>query len=280
MRLGREYPEFDIGKVGLELLLNRLRQRPGGLTREEFANMRPEIEEAARFGSHAAMMVLGEELQKSEPAASFGWYCAAAADGDALAMRQAGLMLSNGDGPPIDLPKAFFYLSAAADKDEPNATAALADCYLFGFGTEKNEKRAIALLQKASDAGNARAKNRLGDCHHKGLGVPRNDREAFRLFSEAAQRGNAEAIGNLGVLYMNGEGVAKDPAKAVEKLKEASLKGDVNSMFYYARCLEKGLGTKASLTGATTWFQKAAEAGHAEAATWCKTQGVRFKPAK
>ena len=280
LRLAREYPEFDIGKVGLELLLNRLRRRPGGFTREEFDRMRPEIQEAAQLGTLAAMMTLGEALQQREPAASFGWFCAAAEKGDALAMTQAGLMLSSGYGTPADLPKALYYLSTAADKDEPNATAALAECYLFGLGTEKSEKRALALLQKASDQGSARAKNRLGVSYHKGLGVTRNDREAFRLFSEAAERGSAEAIGNLGVLYMNGEGVAKDAVKAAEKLKEASLKGDTSSMYYYARCLEKGLGTKASPAGAATWFQKAAEAGHGDAAEWCKSRGVPFKPGR
>ena len=280
LRLAREYPEFDIGKVGLELLLNRLRRRPGGFTREEFDRLRPEIQEAAQLGTLAAMMTLGEALQQREPAASFGWFCAAAEKGDALAMTQAGLMLSSGHGTPADLPKALYYLSAAAAKDEPNATAALAECYLFGLGTEKDEKRAFSLLQKASDQGSARAKNRLGVSYHKGLGVTRNDREAFRLFSEAAERGSAEAIGNLGVLYMNGEGVAKDAVKAAEKLKEASLKGDTNSMYYYARCLEKGLGTKASPAGAAAWFQKAAEAGHGDAAEWCKSHGVQFKPGR
>lgn len=280
LRLSRDYPEFDIGKVGIELLLNRLQRRPGGLTREEFTKMRPEIEEAARLDTLAAMMILGEELRQSDPATSFAWYCAAAEKGEPLAMTQAGLMLSSGNGTKTDLQKAFSYLTAASDKDEPNATAALAECYLFGLGTEKNEKQAIVLLKKASNEGNVRAKNRLGVSYHKGIGVPRNDREAFRLFSEAAERGSAEAIGNLGVLYMNGDGVAKDPVKAAEKLKEASLKGDVGSMYYYGICLEKGLGTKANSAGAANWLQKAAEAGQAEAAEWCKSHGVPFKASR
>jgi len=280
LQMVRDFPEFDTGRLGIELLLNRLRSRPGGLTSKEFAAMRPDITGAARLGVSAAMMVLGEELRTSEPEQSFAWYCAAAHGGDALAMTRAGLMLSNGDGTPLDLKKAIDYFSAAAEKNEPSGLTALAEGYLNGNGVPKNEPHAVALLQKAADKGNARAKNLLGRCYDKGLGTARDERQAFRLFSEAAELGYVEALTNLGALHMKGEGTAKNEAKAFEKFREAAGKGDANAMYYLAGCYDNGLGTKLNEATARTWFQKAAEAGHPDAIQWCKANNVALKTSR
>jgi serine/threonine protein kinase len=279
LRMAKDFPEFDTGRVGLELLLNRLRRRPGGLTPAEFAAMQADIRPAAGMGVIAAMMILADELRPSDPAESFAWYCAAAEGGEPLAMTQAGNMLATGTGTAPDSRKAFQYFDEAAKKNEPNAIAALGEAYLLGEGVEKDEAQAISLLKKASEKGVPLAKNLLGLCYHKGVGVERNDREAFRLFTEAAERGLAEAFRNLGVLYMKGEGVVKNATKAVEKLKEGSLKGDAESMFLYAQCFDNGFGTKPNPDEARKWFRKAAEAGHAAAAEWCRSNGVSFKPA-
>ena len=277
LRMAREFPEFDTGRVGVELLLSRLRSRPGGLTTKEFAAMRADVTEAARLGMNAAMMILGEELRATDPAQSFAWFCTAAQGGDPLAMTQAGLMLASGSGTPMDSRKAVGYFAAAAEKNEPNGLTALADCYLNGDGVAKDEKRAVTLLQQAAEKGNARAKNLLGRCYHKGLGTARDPRQAFRLFSEAAERGHPEALTNLGVLYITGEGTEKNEAKAFEKFRDASGKGDVNAMYYLAGCYDGGLGTKPSTTAAKTWFQKAAEGGHAGAIEWCQANNVPLK---
>jgi serine/threonine protein kinase/TPR repeat protein len=277
LQMARDFPEFDTGRLGIELLLNRLRSRPGGLTAKEFAAMRPDITGAAHLGVSAAMMVLGEELRTSEPEQSFAWYCTAAQGGDPLAMTLAGLMLASGSGTPPSAEKAVAYFSAAAEKKEPNGMTALADCYLNGEGIAKDEKQAVALLQQAADKGNARAKNLLGRCYHKGLGIPRDEPQAFRLFSEAAERGHVEALTNLGALYMKGEGTAKNEAKGFEKFREAAGKGDANAMYYLAGCYDSSLGTKSSPSAAKSWFQKAAEAGHAGAIEWCKSNNIPFK---
>ncbi len=278
LRMARDFPEFDAGRLGVELLLSHLRRRPGGLTRAEFASMRPEIGESAKLGVVSAMLILGDALRETDPKQAFAWYCTAAEGGDPLAMTQAGLMLSNGAGAPRDLGKAAAFLQMATDQGDPAATHLLAECYLDGKGVAKDPKRAVVLLRKAVARGNIRATNRLGWCYHKGIGLARDPHEAFRLFSEAAEGGSAEAIGNLGALYMNGEGVEKNEIKGVEKFKEASLKGDPTSMFYYAGCLESGQAVKANAEAAKKLFQKAAGAGQAEAIEWCKSHNVPPNP--
>jgi uncharacterized protein len=226
------------------------------------------------------MLLLGEQLQKREPATALEWFSAAAEKGDATAMTRAALLLSNGVGPASSPEKVVQYLNGAAEMSEPNAMFALGQLHLSGdFGVKQDNARGIELLRAAADKGNSRAKNALGNCYRKGTGVERNFKEAFRYFSEAEKSGSVEAIGNLGAMYFNGEGVPKkDYASAAKKFMEASEKGDLESTYRYAICVEGGLGMKADKPEAVKWFKKAAEAGHAEAAEWCKKNGIPFTP--
>ena len=278
--LMRDFKEFPIGKNGLEEIIGRLRKRPGGLPREEFDALRDEITKAAQLDVLEAMLLLGEQLQKTDPATSFAWFCAAAEKGDTLAMTQAGLMILSGDGTARDDAAAIYYLTKASDQGNRMATAALAECHLNGLGVTKDEKRGMELLRQAADKGDSRAQTTLGDRLHKGIGVPVDDEEAFRLFSLAAERGNTVAIRNLGALYDAGAGVRRSEKKAAEKFKEASLMGDPLSMLYYAVCLETGRGVDRNLTEAKKWYKNAAEAGVTKAAEWCMTNGVKFEPPK
>ena len=282
LALAKDYPEFKPGKVGLELLIDRLRNRPGGLPATEFAAIRDEVTQAAKLDVLAAMMLLGEQLRVSDPPTALEWFSAAAEKGDAVAMTKAALLLSNGVGPASDPEKVVHYLEGAAEKKEPNAMLALGQLYLSGgFGVKQDKKRAIELLQASADLGNTRAKNELGNCHHKGDGVVRNDKEAFRLFTEAAAGGNAEAIGNLGVLWWSGDGVPKkDLTKAAGLFKQAGEKGDVESMYAYAQCLQNGRGVPENRAEAKRWFHDAAARGQHDALEWCKTNMVPVETQK
>ncbi len=265
--LVRDFPEFPVGKVGLESFIGLLRNRPGGLPRAEFEAVREEITQAAKLDSLAAMLLLGEQLQRNEPAIALEWYFAAAKKGDALAMTQAARLLSIGVGAASDPGKVVDLLNKAVKMEEPNAMLALGQLHLSGaFGVKRDEPRAIELLQGAAGKGSTAALISLGDFYMKrasGGKSPsekKDEEEAFRLFTEAAGRGNAEALGNLGVLYKKGAGVEADPALAQEKFKEASLKGDAVGMYYYAACLlEKRRGATPDPKGAISWFSKAAE---------------------
>ena len=260
LALARDYPEFGTGSNGLVQYIGLLRRR--GLQRAEFDDLRDEITQAAQLDVLAAMMLLGEQLRRSEPATAFAWYCAAAEKDDPVAMTEAGLMSLEADGTPRDDGAAIYYLSRAADRDQPKAMSALGE-YHLSRGTEADAKRGAQYLKQASDKGDLVAMTTLGDCYHKGTGVEKDDKEAFRLFSEAAKRGNAAAMRNLGVLYkMNAapKGAGNSEKLAVEQFKAASEKGDALAMFFYALCLkEAGPGVKPNLTEAKMWFQKAAE---------------------
>jgi TPR repeat protein/serine/threonine protein kinase len=262
LKVAKQFPESEIGRVRLELLIQRLRDRSEPMNDTELEQLRSVLTEAAQLDVLAAMMLLAETLREREPATSFKWYSAAAAKGESTAMTQVGLMLSNGAGTERDLAKAVIYLQMAADKDDAAAKAALAECFLYGKGVEKDEAKAILLLKESSDKGNVRAMNRLGMCYHQGIGVKTDYAEAFRLFSKASEFGSAEAMGNLGVLYIKGDGVPQNPKKAIELFEKGAKLGNGYCMYQLARCYESGTGVATSANEALKWYKKSADAGH------------------
>jgi uncharacterized protein len=121
----------------------------------------------------------------------------------------------------------------------------LGQCYLKGWGVDREPKRGIELLKQAAELGDTPAMITLGDAFHRGVGTASgkpDDKESFHWYSEAANRRNPKALGYLGVLYMTGAGVTKNPKLAVEKLKEGMDQGDAGSKYFYALSLKDGLG--------------------------------------
>jgi TPR repeat protein len=274
--VARGFPEAEVGRMRLELLLDGLRLQQEKLAPEVLARVAKPLEEAAGMGVASAMLLLAESHLASDPATAFRWYSAAAAKGVPSALTQVGLMYSNGAGVPADLQKAVEFFEQATAKGDPAAKAALGECLLLGRGVEKDAARAIDLLQQAVSKGNVRAMNRLGTCYHQGNGIEKNFTEAARLFEMAAAQRYAQAYGNLGVLYMRGEGLRQNARKAVELFQKGAREADPFCMFLYAQCLEGGMGITANLDEARSWYRRAAEAGMPYAAKWCRDNGVAF----
>ena len=278
LKINKDYPDFQSGKVQLEILIERLRTRRPEINAKELAGLREPVTEAAELNVLAAMTFLGENLRREAPEMAFKWFSAAAERGQLTAITQVGLMHSNGTGCPVDLGKAVEFFQLAADKGHGPAKTALAECYLVGKSVPKDPKRGVELLQEAVDLGDARAMDLLGTCYHDGVGVAKNFAEAFRLYTQAADLGYMISLGNLGVLYVNGDGVKRSPQKAVEIFIRGVTGGDATCMYFYAQCFETGTGVPANRLLAQTWYKKAAEAGNPRAAAWCRKEGIPFTP--
>ena len=274
LAVAENWPESEVGRMRMELLLDKVRVRQPKLSGAELDQALPALREAAGHEVVSAMLLLADSLLATDAAESFHWYSAAGAKGVPSALTEMGLLYSNGRGVARDLAAAVECFDKAAEKGDAAAKAALAECYLTAKGVTKDEARAIGLLREASAQGNARAMNRLATCYHQGTGVSKNFAEAFRLYSAAADAGLSEAIGNLGVLYMNGEGVPPSPSKAVELFRKGAGEGDGYCMFLYARCQESGTGVAASVSEAQAWYRRSAAAGFPRAAEWCRAHGV------
>ena len=280
VRVQKNFPETEVGKVRLELLLSKLQSEPGGLRDENIEPMRDSLTEAAKLDVVSAMEVLGDFLRKRDPKASFDWLCAAAAHGRAHAMSEVGLRFSNGAGVARDFVKAAQWFELARQSGDISAETLLAECYLLGKGVGKNEAKATSLLKDAAAANDPRAMDQLGTCYHKGVGVGHDDREAFRLYNSAAKMNYFDSAGNLGVLYLTsaetdlGKDEAMRTQKAMGLFREGAKQNNAFCMYLYARCLEAGTGVAANPTEASDWYRRAAEAGNRSAQEWCRQHNL------
>ncbi len=280
VQLQKDFPQSEVGRVRLELLLSKLETDKTALNQANFEALRQPLTEAAKLGVVSAMEILGEALRKRDPKPSFDWLCAAAARGRAHAMTEVGLRYSNGAGVERDLVKAANWFEQGLAAGDVSAGTLLAECYLLGKGVAKNEGKAVALLRDAAAARDARAMDQLGNCYHKGIGVTQDDREAFRLYQSAARLNYLDSVGNLGVLYLTsdktdlGESQSARTQKAVGLFRDGAKEGNAFCMFLYARCFEVGTGVEVNPAEAIEWYRRAAEAGSRPALDWCRQHEV------
>ena len=282
VKMAKNFPQSEVGRVRLELLLSKLQSEKGALGDENFDALREPLTEAAKLDVVSAMEILGDALRKRDPKESFAWLCTAAARGRAHAMAEVGLRYSNGAGVERDFVKAAQWFEQALAAGDASAGTLLAECYLFGKGLTKNETKAVALLHDAAAASDPRAMDQLATCYHKGIGVGRDDREAFRLYSAAAKLNYLDSAGNLGVLYLTsdqtdlGKNEAARTRKALDLFRDGAKQNNAFCMFLYARCFEAGTGVEANSTEASDWYRRAAEAGNRPAQDWCRQHNVSF----
>ena len=284
VQLQKNFPQSDVGRVRLELLLSKMQSEEASFTENNFEAMREPLTAAARLNVVSAMEILGNALRKRDPKASFAWLSTAAAAGRAHAMSEVGLRYSNGAGVERDLVKAAQWFTQAHDAGDVSAGTLLAECYLYGKGVNKNESKAIGLLQDAAAAKDARAMDQLGNCYHKGIGVAQDDAAAFRQYRAAAQLNYLDSVGNLGVLYLTsdqtdlGKNEAARTQKALSLFRDGAKQNNAFCMFLYARCFELGTGVDANPTEASDWYRRAAEAGNRPALDWCRQHSVSLNP--
>jgi len=268
----KNFPESEVGRVRLELLLSKLQTEKIALSDANFEQLRQPLTEAAKLNVVTAMEILGDFLRKRDPKASFDWLCTAAAAGRSHAMSEVGLRYSNGAGVERDFVKAASWFAQA--REAGDAGTLLAECYLLGKGVMKNETKAVALLKDAAAAKDPRAMDQLGNCYHKGIGVARNDREAFRLYETAANSGYPDSAGNLGVLYLTSEetDLGKNQSARTQKafglFRDGAKENNAFCMYLYARCFEVGTGVNADPKEAIAWYRRAAAAGNRPAQDW------------
>ncbi len=134
---------------------------------------------------------------------------------------QFDLAAALADRPQPDLEAAARWYSAAAAQGNAQAQANLGLLYLQGNGVETNEGEAVRLFREAAEAGNAQAQNNLGLLRVRGVGVEQDYEEAARWFGLAAEQGLAEAMRNLSILHESGFGMPVDEEAARALLSRA-----------------------------------------------------------
>jgi len=285
LAVARDFPESDAPSKRLDFVIDPLRKRSDLRKPEIFDPLKPLLVEAAQRDVLSAVLLLAEAARERNLRESFAWYSYAAARGRSEAYLEMGLILSNGVGGEREPEKAVHYFKLAAENNDPDAKAALAECYLLGKGAPIDYQQGLRWLNEAVEQGSLRAMNRLATGYDNGIyGLPKNADEAARLWTkvaETADRGGqrrqpiAEANRNLALLYYAGRGAKRDEARAVALLKEGKRLGDVDSTFILGCFQIEGIGgLPKSASQGRALIKEAAKAGSRRAQEWCSKNGI------
>ncbi|WP_421178752.1 tetratricopeptide repeat protein [Aeromonas enteropelogenes] len=200
-----------------------------------------------------------------------------------------------------DYPNAMHWMQQAAEQSGPlaadqqiraNAAWQVGDWYQAGLGEPKNPVLATQWWQRSSRLGNTNANYRLGlvcQEQHEGKLVsecldwfeqaakrdhteaqlilarwyskqPGADADAVKWLERAANLGNRDAQYLLGERYQQGKGVAKRPELAQRWNDKAAAQQQPDALLQQAK--------QAAPANAFTAYQRAANAGSAEAELW------------
>ena len=120
-------------------------------------------------------------------------------------------------------------LKQKAEQGDAKAQLALGECYIIGYGIEKDPREAVKWFRKVAEQGNAKAQCNLGWCYDNGKGIEKDFSEAVKWVRKAAEQGYAKAQYNLGVCYAVGNGVIQNNVKAYAWWALASANGNENA---------------------------------------------------
>ncbi|TFK16059.1 multiple C2 and transmembrane domain-containing protein 1 [Platysternon megacephalum] len=136
---------------------------------------------------------------------------------------------------PKDLKKAFFWHSEACGNGSLESQGILGVMYLYGQGIRQNTKAALECLQEAAERGNVYAQGHLVEYYYK---------RKFYTKAAAFARRIAEND-NIDML-----------AKITDCLPVYIAKGVAMATFYFARCLQLGLGIQQDQASAKNYYSR------------------------
>jgi Sel1 repeat len=168
-----------------------------------------------------------------------------------------------------------------ADREPQAQTDAPAGAANSVSGTAQTaEPTHVGRLRNVANAGDAAAQFSLARAYERGEGVARDSTEAARWMLRSAKAGKAEAQYEVGMAYLSGRGVPQDYVSGYSWLVLADSAGERRSREAIRLLTRKlsasdiahvrsrlgevyahGMGVKADLVAAYTWFTLAESAG-------------------
>jgi serine/threonine protein kinase len=257
VEIARKLPEETEPRRRLESICARFIRDEKPADRESYEKIQAPLEDAAALGITSAAVLLAENLRDRDPVRALDLYEKAALTGDVIALRQGGLLYSNRKQPG-DMARAVSFFERGSQSGDAASAYLAGESYLLGKGVTRDPMKGIKFLNQAASKDYPAAIDRLGDYYYR---ERKEYEKAFALFEKARQLDWPPSFGNLGVLYMNGKGVNPDAATGADLFRQGAEKGDPSSMFFYAQCLENGVGLTTNLIEARKWLKLAAEKG-------------------
>ena len=170
-----------------------------------------------------------------------------------------------GLGTGKDEEAAFMWYLKGAEAGDTVCMTGTANCYLNGWGTEADLEKSFYWDMKAAEAGSPEAISNVAICYEGGLGTEKNEAEALRWYERSAQSGYELGMYNLARCYMSGIGTDPDPEQALVWIKKLAESGNSYGMYNLGLMYQNGLGTETDLEQAYLWYLKAALAGDGDA---------------
>ncbi len=269
--------------------------------------------EPAALAEHITLIDRRETRDPAQADRLLAYFRALHAEGSGLGSYGYARFANNGWGMAIDLPLARTLAETAISRGVPQAHTLLGYMAYFGSGEAVNHLKAVQHFERAAQAGDGRAFHGLALAASQGHGVRKDPAHAAALFEKAANKGLSLSRVALADLYLEGNGVAKDDARAATLADDAVAaqhpmgyelrawmhaagrggpKDDAAASRLYLLAAQDnlpfsqwqigermvaGTGIRADRAGGLQWIEKAANAGHADAAK--RLTALRAQPA-
>jgi TPR repeat protein len=175
------------------------------------------------------------------------------------AMSSIGEAYLYGYGVEEDNAKAMEWYEKAANLGHRFAMFQLGWQYEEGEIVEQDYAKALKWYEKSANLDWTMAMNNIGYMYQEGLGVEKDYAKALEWYERAANLEDESAMNNLGNIYQEGLGVEKDYAKALEWYEKAANLGDTSAMNNLGYTYQKGLGVEKDYAKALEWYEKAAD---------------------
>ena len=137
----------------------------------------------------------------------------------------------------------------------PMATEALGNFYLFGYGTAKDEVKALKYFERTAKHGSPTAQYKTGVMYIFGVGK-KNLTRGVKWLEWSAKNDYFEAAYTLGLLYYHGDVLEKDHNKALNWFEMAAENGHAKAQFTVGQFYEAGHVVSRNVDKATDFYQK------------------------
>ena len=121
-------------------------------------------------------------------------------------------------------------------------SAAIADAYYYGQGTDKNPTAAMPYYEEAAALGNIHAEYMIGRAYFEGEGGYEEDySKGIEWMRKAAEHGSFDAHRYIAYAYCAGKGVGHDSKQSRYWLEQSAAKGDPTAKEMLERRTEAAL---------------------------------------
>jgi len=192
--------------------------------------------------------------------------------GDRVAMNNLGVMYQF-DSLKLgiqDSAKAFDWRLKSAEAGYPSGMRALADMYMSGEGTQRDEEKSLEWLIKSADAKDEVAMRKLAIKYLGGTRLGRDFAKAKMLIESVLEKDPEDVYSSrlLARMYRDGIGISENPELAkkwylspIGTLNRKAEAEDVNTMDDLADYYKNGWGVQKDLKRAVELYEKPAGAG-------------------